>query len=501
MKLVIGLVMQRLRNWLGSLHFRLILGFTLVLAVSLLGVSLYVRYATEREIGRFEREVEETRARRIENIVAGYYDANDGLAGIGPVLVQAGWLYNWNIDVTDSDGNVVAVSSESPLSSQTFASPVTGERFNRRDQQDRPMTFPGLVVRRPPGDRANFYKHFSQIRDHDKATDVASIAMGPGDLLGNVPEPPMSRVLAVVDTSLLFTGLVAGISGLLLVSLLSRRALMSVGVLSTAARQLGSGNLSHRVPKLGPHEIGELGQTFNSMADDLQRAEQQRLNLMADVAHELRTPLSNVQGYVEAMKDGIMEPNEETLDSVHRQVLHLNRLVEDVKLLSLIDAGALRLNFEDDAVDDVLRESVNAFHTKANAKGVTLRTEMAEKLPVVRIDRARMRQVVDNLIENAIRHTADGGNVVVRVEMLSRDQITASVADTGEGVPDDMIGTIFDRFRRADPSRTRATGGAGLGLSIAKNLVEAHGGNIWLESSPGAGSKFMFTVPVGDIRD
>ena len=170
------------------------------------------------------------------------------------------------------------------------------------------MTFPGLVVRRPPGDRANFYKHFSQIRDHDKATDVASIAMGPGDLLGNVPEPPMSRVLAVVDTSLLFTGLVAGISGLLLVSLLSRRALMSVGVLSTAARQLGSGNLSHRVPKLGPHEIGELGQTFNSMADDLQRAEQQRLNLMADVAHELRTPLSNVQGYVEAMKDGIMEP-------------------------------------------------------------------------------------------------------------------------------------------------------------------------------------------------
>jgi len=500
MKLDTGLAMQRLNSWFVSLHFRLILGFMLVLAVSLIGVSLYVRYATEREIERFTSDVEEARAQRIQNIVTRYYDANEGLSGIRPILDQAGWLYNWNIDLTDPDGNIVAISG-APISTVTLASPTAEQGFGRRDQAGRAGVFPGFDIRRSPEYGVRFYKHFSKIRDHNKATDIASIAMGPGDLPGNIPEPPMSRVLAAVDTSLLFTGLVAGISGLLLVSLLSRRALLSVGVLSAAARQLGSGDLSHRVPKLGPHEIGELGQTFNSMADDLQRAERQRLNLMADVAHELRTPLSNIQGYVEAMRDGIMEPNEETLDSVHHQVLHLNHLVEDVKLLSLMDAGALRLNFEDDSVGDVLRESMGAFQTKARNKEIILRAEISEKLPLVRIDRARMRQIADNLTENAIRHTPERGEVVVRAEMLSKDQITVSIADTGEGIADDTIGTIFDRFRRADPSRTRATGGAGLGLSITKNLVEAHGGNIWVESKLGDGSKFMFTIPVGNTRD
>jgi two-component system sensor histidine kinase BaeS len=479
--------MQRLNRYLASLHFRLIIGFTLVLAVSLIGVSLYVRYTAEREIDRFEREVGQARAQRIENIVSRYYDANEGLIGIGPMLEQARWLYNWNIDVTDLEGNIVAASAI-PVNSQTL-----GDRFVRGDQEGRPKTFPGFEIRRGSEGRARPPRHFSQIRSRNQ--DVASIAMGPGDLPGNIPEPPISRLLSAVDTSLLWTGLMVGIGGMLLVSLLSRRALLSVGALSVAARKLGSGDLSQRVPKLQPHEIGELGKTFNSMADDLQRAERQRLNLMADVAHELRTPLSNIQGYIEAMKDGIMQPNAETLDSVHQQVLHLNHLVEDVKLLSLMDAGVLRLNFEDESIGDVLRRSVSVFQPKARIGEISLRTEITEEFPSIRMDGARVLQVADNLIENAVRHTPRGGEIVVRAEMLSTDEIMVSVADNGEGIPDELIGTIFDRFRRADPSRTRATGGAGLGLSIAKYLVEAHGGTIRVESLPGAGTTFTFTIP------
>ena len=481
--------MQRFSGWLTSLHFRLIVGFTLVLVVSLLGVSLYVHYAAEREIERFQQEVERARAERIQKVVNQYYENNKDLSGIGPTLEQAKWLYNWNIEVTDAEGRPIAlVSGFKPA-------PETADKQRIASAYDKYQNPPfGPDARRKAGEGRRFGKHIYKVQDRDKK-NVASIAMGPAHLPGTVPEPPMSRLLATLDASLLWTGIAAGIAGIALVSLLSRRALLSIGVLRGAARTFGGGEYSHRAPKLGPHEIGELGETFNSMADDIQRAERQRLNLMADIAHELRTPLSNIQGYVEAMKDGIINPSDETLESIHQQVLQLNHLVEDVKLLSLIDAGALRLNFEKATVGDVLKRSVRGFVAKARSKEIRLNTEIAEDIPPVRMDTARILQVVDNLLENAVRHTPHGGEVTVRAGMLSTDEVFVAVEDTGEGIPDDVIETVFDRFRRADPARARATGGAGLGLAIAKNLVKAHGGRIEADSRPGGGTTFRFTIP------
>ena len=485
--------MQRFSSWLTSLHFRLIVGFTLVLVVSLFGVSLYVHYAAEREIERFQQEVERARAERIQAVVNQYYENNKDLSGLGPALEQAKWLYNWNIELTDANGMPVAL-----VSGQKSALPSQGKRpvpaFERNLKAP-----PESGARRIAGDGNRFRKHIYNLKDGNK-NDVASIAMGPADIPGSVPEPPVSRLLATVDATLLWTGIAAGIVGIVLVSLLSRRALLSIGVLRGAARTFGGGQYSHRVPRIGPHEIGELGETFNLMADDIQRAERQRLNLMADVAHELRTPLSNIQGYVEAMKDGIINPSDETLESIHQQVLQLNHLVEDVKLLSLLDAGALRLNFEKAAVGDVFDRSVRGFMTKAHSKEIRLNTEIDKPIPPVRIDTARILQVVDNLLENAVRHTPRGGEVTVRAGMLSTNEVLVAVEDTGDGIPDDVIETVFDRFRRADPSRARTTGGAGLGLAIAKNLVEAHGGRIEATTSPGGGTTFRFTIPTDQER-
>ena len=487
--------MQRLRSWLTSLHFRLIVGFTLVLVVSLLGVSLYVRYAAEREIERYQQEVERARAERIQRIVNQYYENYEDLSGIGPALEQAQWLYNWNIEVTDAEGKPIALVS----GKKTVPEPPARQRT--APPSDRFQSPPaGPDARRIPGEGRRFAKHTYKLQDSDKK-DVASISMGPADIPGVVPEPPMSRLLATLDASLLWTGIAAGIAGIALVSLLSRRALVSIGVLRGAARTFGGGQYSHRAPKLGPHEIGELGETFNSMADDIQRAERQRLNLMADVAHELRTPLSNIQGYVEAMKDGVISPSDETLESIHQQVLQLNHLVEDVKLLSLLDAGALRLNFEKAAVGDVLKRSVRGFMAKAHSKEIRLTAEIDEDIPSLRMDTARILQVVDNLLENAVRHTPHGGEVIVRAGMHTVDEAFVAVEDTGEGIPDDVIATVFDRFRRVDPSRARTTGGAGLGLAIAKNLVEAHGGRIEAQSSLTGGATFRFTIPTDQERE
>ena len=268
--------------------------------------------------------------------------------------------------------------------------------------------------------------------------------------------------------------------------------------MSSAARLLGQGDLSQRVSAQGRDEIAGLGHTFNSMAEGLERAEQQRRSLMADVAHELRTPLSNIQGYLEAVRDGLLQPDSDTIDTIYQQVLYLAHLVEDLRLLALAEAGALRLDSEPDSLEEVLRRSVEAVRPRAESRGVSLSLEVPPNFPLVQMDRTRIAQVVGNLLENAILHTPQSGQVTVLAEVVGTSAARVTVADTGVGIPVEELSQVFERFYRVDPSRTRSTGGAGLGLTIAKQLVEAHGGTIHVESEPGSGSRFVFELPLTD---
>ena len=262
---------------------------------------------------------------------------------------------------------------------------------------------------------------------------------------------------------------------------------------------LGRGDLSQRVPASGRDEMSQLARTFNAMAEDLEKAEKQRRTLMADVAHELRTPLSNIQGYLEALRDGLLQPDPATMESIYEQVLHLARLVEDMRLLALAEAGALPLDKELDSLDDVLRRSVESFGPRAEAKGVALSLQVQPQFPLVYMDRTRIVQVVANLVENAIFHTPEGGEVTVAASVISSGserRARVSVADTGKGLTEEDLPLVFDRFYRVDPSRSRITGGVGLGLTIANQLVQAHGGTIAVESTPGQGARFVFELPL-----
>ena len=308
-------------------------------------------------------------------------------------------------------------------------------------------------------------------------------------------EPSWARFAAATDRSLLWAGVVAGLGGLLLVSLTSSRALRSVRALTAAARRMGAGDLTQRVEAGGRDEIGELSRTFNGMADALERAERQRRHLVADVAHELRTPLSNVQGYVEALRDGVLEPDAQTLATIHQQVLYLSELVEDLRLLADTEAGDFNLHRERGSVADALRECIEGVRARAEAKGVALASRLPASAPEMSFDRTRLAQVVGNLLDNAIRHTPPGGSVTVEMD-AGADAATVSISDTGEGIPEEQLPFVFDRFYRVDPSRTRATGGVGLGLTIARQLVEAHGGSIRAESTPGQGATFTFDLPL-----
>ncbi|PKB80634.1 MAG: hypothetical protein BZY88_08275 [SAR202 cluster bacterium Io17-Chloro-G9] len=452
-----------MRDWLFSLQFRLIAGFALVLALALGGVSFYVGLAAEREVESFEQLRNDVNRARVHQMVSGFYSQGNGWAELQPALERAGPLSGRRIVVRDRAGLVVGDSHK------RFGVPwqrsQAGTRF-----------FPIVINER----------------------EVGSLVVASDFTAEIIREPPASRLASAVDRYLLWTGLAAGGLGILMVAFVSRRLLAPIQALGSASRRLGSGDLSQRVSTSGPREISNLAQSFNTMAGSLQRAEEQRRNLVADVAHELRTPLSNIQGYLEALKDGLIKPDAGTLDTIHQQVLHLARLVEDLRLLAQAEGGALDLNLEPNSLQEVLSRSVEAFRTRAEAKGVGLSLQISTGQPLVQLDLTRIAQVVGNLLENAVNHTPQGGAVKVSAETTGTGRARVTVEDSGEGIPLEDINLVFDRFHRVDPSRSRATGGVGLGLTIAKQLVEAHGGAIHAESTQGEGSRFIFELPIAE---
>jgi two-component system sensor histidine kinase BaeS len=217
--------------------------------------------------------------------------------------------------------------------------------------------------------------------------------------------------------------------------------------------------------------------------------------MVADVAHELRTPISNLKGYLEAISDGVVKPDEAIIHSLNEEAGSLTRLVTDLQELTLADAGKLKINRQPEDISHIVKETVSAIQGKAITKELNVTTDIPDDLPLVDIDALRIRQVLNNLINNAVVHTGKGGSITVGGKQQD-NKILISVIDTGEGIPSEDLPLIFERFYRVDKSRARATGGSGLGLTIAKRLVEAHGGTIGVVSEVGKGSTFTFSIPI-----
>jgi signal transduction histidine kinase len=442
---------------INSLNFRLLLAFALVIVVTIGSVFFFTYGTTRSEISRFGERIEVMQARRLETELSNYYYEEGGWEGIQPFVAQWGKFFGRRIILTDANGMVVA-DSEEELLGKTYEADVPGI----------PMS--------PPWE----------------TNAIGIIYLGPGPS----PEVASLRIVYItIGRFFIWGGLVAIALALLLTFFLSRRILAPVKALTQAARRLGKGDFSQRVHVRDKGEVGELAQSFNSMASDLERAEQLRRNMVADAAHELRTPLSNIRGYLEAIRDGVKKPDSATIRSLNEEASSLSRLVDDLQELSLADAGKLKLIYRKENVSELIDETVAALQPQAAAKGLTLAVDLPEKLPLVNIDSHRIKQVLRNLLENALAHTSRGGSITVEAWQQG-NQVKVNVVDTGEGIPAKDLPNIFERFYRVDKSRARATGGSGLGLTIAKRLVEAHGGKIEAQSKPRKGSQFTFSLPI-----
>jgi signal transduction histidine kinase len=448
-----------------SLQFRLLLAFTLVVVATIGATFFFIYQTTRSEISQFEERVEDIRVGRIEVELSRYYYQQGSWEGIQPFVEQWGNIHGQRIILIDNQGTVIADSQ--------------GELLGEPYQADSP----GRVISPPWGEAA-----------------IATLYTSP-ELLpraGFASPPPSSLMLYLaIGRFFIWGGLVAVAIAVALAFILSRRTLAPVKALTLASERLGRGDFSQRVQIKDRGEFGELARTFNSMAGDLERAEKLRQNMVADVAHELRTPLSNIQGYMEALRDGIMKPDNKTIRSLYEEASLLSRLVDDLQELSLAEAGELKLVCHSEDIGELIRQAVAAVEAKERASGVSLAVELPEKLPPVNIDPRRIGEVLRNLLENAVAHTGKGDTVTVAARQLDR-LVEIGVTDTGEGIPAKDLPNIFERFYRVDKSRTRATGGSGLGLTIARRLVEAHGGKIEVQSEPGEGSRFSFTVPVAE---
>ncbi len=264
--------------------------------------------------------------------------------------------------------------------------------------------------------------------------------------------------------------------------------------LSDAASRVGAGDLAQHVPVPSDDDLGNLAAAFNTMTSDLRRLEESRRHLVADIAHELGTPLSVLQANLEGMLDGVVDATPDRLAALHTQVRLLVRLVEDLRDLSLAQAGRLPLDRRPVDLAGLVVNAAAAISLSAAEKGVTVERQIATGLPRLVADRERLMQIVHNLLDNAIRHTPAGGVVTLGLEAIG-DAVHLWVRDTGAGIPPGDVERVFDRFHRLDASRSRASGGSGLGLAIVKSLVEAHGGQVTVTSTLGQGSTFTVVLP------
>ncbi|HWW61634.1 MAG TPA: ATP-binding protein [Thermoanaerobaculia bacterium] len=436
-----------------SLRWRLLIAVAIVIVAVIATAGIFSSLTVKKEFDRFLVAQRTGGERESARLVLEHYGRTRSWRGVAPVLEEI-WKTHRMQSVIVDDRKRVVIAYPPRLASYRIT-------IGERDEIE--------LTRRSGGTIEALVLHGARFR----IGDGMLFLLPPGDAL-----PDLRRSFrGSVDRWLLAGLAIAALAALAIVVMISRRVFAPVEALTAGARALASGKLDARVAVRGDDEIGELASAFNAMAESVERNERARRNLTSDVAHELRTPLTNIRCQIEAVQDGLAQPDAKLFASLAEEAAMLHRLIEDLQQLSIAESGHLRLEKTDVVLRDAVERAVG---------GLNVQIDVPADM-VVHADALRLVQVVRNLVVNALTHART--TVIVR----ARDG-ELRVIDDGPGVPPEHAQRIFDRFHRADPSRSRTTGGAGLGLAIAKQLVELHGGTLRLENRPGEGATFVVTL-------
>ncbi len=446
-----------------SLTAKWVLSIALASLVGMAVAAVVVNNATSRDFDRLriEREVDNvTTAALLYFAREGSLDGFSGMlglrrgAGLGEASSRGGLPPG--VVLLDAEGNIV--TGMPPLAGGV---PPAGMAFNTLSPV---MLDDGTLI-----------------------GQVALIASGP-------PLDPRDQIyLDNTARALMIGAFGAAAVAVAVGAVLARVFLRPLRALNTAIHAVERGDLKQHIDVRGSDELADVIRAFNRMSAELARVNALRRQMTADIAHDLRTPLTVIRGYLEAMTDGALTPSPERLAAIRGEVTILHHLIEDLRTLSLADAGELRLERQPIQPAALLADVREAFALQAEARGVTLEIDAAPNLPPVMVDPLRMTQVFGNLVSNALRHTPSGGRVTLRAASAGPG-VEFTVADTGEGIPSEQLAHVFERFYRGEASRQQREGESGLGLAIVRSLVEAHGGVIRAESTPGHGTRMTITL-------
>jgi len=470
-----GSLPARIRNLLNHLWFKLTGAFALVIGIGVLVTVVLTRQGTATQFAHFMVNGNMVRPAWLLPNLADYYQQQQGWTNLDARLDQ-----------------IVTASSDGTMSG------MVGSMMGMFDNRIQIIDANGVVVADAAGVAGGPALTTDLVQRWPIRVEGKPIAtlLVEGAMMGH-PHLDDARLLSGVTRAVLMAGLIAGLVALVMAALLVRQITRPLVSLSQASSRIAAGDLAARVPVQSHDELGALAANFNQMAGSLETQETLRRNLMADIAHELRTPLAGIQGTVEALQDGVFLPTPENLAVIHEEIMLINRLVEDLRTLANAEAGKLTLDYTPLDLRDLAKRQVAAFQYRALAQGTDLTLAAGADLPPVNGDEQRLSQVLANLLDNALRHTPAGGNVRVQLSKINTG-VDIAVVDTGEGIPAADLPYIFERFYRTDRARSRKTGGSGLGLTIARQLVEAHGGRIWVNSPPTGqahGAEFHLSLP------
>ena len=458
------------------MRLRLILSFVLVILVTIVSVVLFVRLSNPREVRAFMFRGGMAGSQELVNDLEQYYAQHGSWQGVEALLdsphgqgngpgggAGMGAMMGQRLQVADASGRLVADSND--------ANP-TGQL---------PMT-----------------ELQSAIPLVDSKGTVIGYLLAAGGMWfpPSIEQPLLNRL----NQAAMLAGLVAGVIGLALALVLAYRFLRPIDQLTRAASRISHGDLSQRVQVNTGDEVGLLARTFNLMAASLEKAEQNRRAMTADIAHELRTPLAVQRAQLEALQDGIYPLNTENLQPLLDQNRLLSRLVDDLRTLALADAGELSLELAPTDFPALIGRIVERFQPEARTRGVELSFECASVCDnlTLNLDSARIEQILTNLLSNALRYTPAGGRVALTLRCSSRSAELA-VQDSGPGISPEDLAHIFERFYRADRARSREDGGTGLGLAIARQLARAHGGDLLAANHPAGGAIFTLKLPTQKV--
>lgn len=450
------------------MRIRLILSFVIVVIISITVVVLVARQSTENEVRAFIYHGGSADADGLVDTLQDYYAGNDSWIGVEQIFQSGGGQKG---------------------KGQGGQSSMTGQQFRLADED-------GNIIYDSTGSNPDGRLSRSE-REEAVLITVNDNAVGylltEGGSAYNRSEE--KNLISRLNNAAVTAALIAGGISLLIAMFLAYRLLRPVRELTLAAERIAGGDLSERVPIHGNDELANLAHTFNSMADSLQEAEESRRSMTADIAHELRNPLAVQRANLEAMQDGIYPLTPQNLEPVIEQNALLSRMVDDLRTLALADAGQLELEYSQVDFLDLVNRMVERFTPQAAIDQITIRISTLQSTHEdefkIWIDSVRMEQVIGNLLSNALRYTSAGGEVRLHLSSADRD-VSLRIHDSGPGIPDEALPYLFDRFYRADRSRSREAGGTGLGLAIAYQLIKAHGGELDAANHPDGGA--VFTV-------